>query len=83
MARETEMRAGTPHDVTRWRVRADELRALAERFTSETARSELRGVADAYERMADGAESIWLRRMARTERFAVVPAVLGQLAYRL
>jgi hypothetical protein len=33
--------------------------------------------------MANGAESVWLRRMARNHRFALAPAELSQRAYRL
>jgi hypothetical protein len=53
-------------DIARWRLRAEECRTAAEQMKDATARGELMGVAQSYEKMANGAEAR-LKISARSE----------------
>ena len=45
------------NEIDRWRSRAEECRTAAENMKDATARSELLGVAQSYERLAAAAEA--------------------------
>jgi hypothetical protein len=44
-------------DIARWRLRAEECRTAAEQMKDATARGELMGVADSYDKLAASAEA--------------------------
>ena len=73
-------------DIARWRLRAEECRMAAEQMKDATARGELIGVADSYEKLAASAEAR-LKVAANTGsqlprgrgRIAVTPVRIGPL----
>jgi hypothetical protein len=44
-------------DIARWRLRAEECRTAAEQMKDATARGDLIGVAESYEKLATAAEA--------------------------
>ena len=44
-------------DIVRWRLRAEECRTAAEQMKDATARGELMGVAESYDKLAASAEA--------------------------
>jgi len=61
-------------DVRYWHKRADEVRVLAERMQSETARNEMLDLAQSYDRLADNAEDfVRLFSSLKTDAPASVP----------
>lgn len=49
--------ADTADDIRRWRMRAEELRTLADRFVVPSVQAALRRAADNYDRLAGEAEA--------------------------
>ena len=52
-------------EVNRWRIKADELRAVAEALSNEVARDALLEMADGYDRFADRMASFEVRNRHR------------------
>ena len=55
-------------EVERWRLEADELRAVAETLTNAVARDTLLDMADGYGRLADHMEDFETRKRARVRQ---------------
>jgi hypothetical protein len=55
-------------EVERWRMKAEELFAVAENLTNEAARSELLQMAESYIRLADRMEDVAAKKLAENRR---------------
>jgi hypothetical protein len=63
------------NDVTHWRNRAEEVRGVAEHLPNQEARRVMFGIADGYDRLAEGGEArIAARRTRNIEERASGPA---------